>query len=251
MNEFIESVKILSHQASPKNSNEWSVLKVHAPKIAQQALPGHFVSIQCKTSFVAPIMLVNKKSGTVDLLYHASDANNTDLMTKKAGDTLNLIAPLREAFEYHENRPRPLLICEDQGLAPIVFLASKLRLNKNCWPFVLMSSETTFPFRAMPSQFMIPGIPDGITATMPLLEDWNIPCRLTNSQSLPGCFDGDIVDLARLWIESLPTEQLNQIEIFSCTSLPTLESIVQLSEQHQLPCQPSLNHINTQQRHKP
>ncbi len=240
MSEFIENAKILGHQASPKNSNEWSVLTVHAPKIAQQALPGYSIQFQCEASPVVPIMLANKNSGSVDLLYRTSDTNNRDLIDKKAGDTLNLILPVRKAFEYHENHPRPLLISENQGLAATVFLASKLRLNKNCWPFIIMDSETTFPFRAMPSQFMIPGIPDGITAAMPLLEDWNIPSRLTSSQNLPGCFDGSIVDFAQLWIEALPTEQHTQVEIFTCASKPMLKKITQLSEQYQLPCQTCL-----------
>lgn len=242
MNEFIENVKILTHQATPETSRHWSVLTVHAPKIAQHACPGHFVYIQGETSPVTPIMLTHKKSGSVDLLYHASDSNNSHLMTKKPGDTLNLISPLRKAFEYHESRPRPLLISEDQGLAAILFLASELRLNKKYKPFVIMESKTTFPFRATPSQFIMPGIPDGITAAMPLLEDWNIPSRLTSSQGFPGCFDGETTDLVRRWIEALPTEQHREIEIFVCASMPTLENIIQLAKQYQLPCQTSLNH---------
>lgn len=242
MNEVIENAKILKHQASPKTSSDWSVLTVHAPKTALHARPGHFVFLQGERSFVTPIMLTNKKSGSVDLLYHSSDANSSHLMVKKPGDTLNLISPLRIAFEYHESRPRPLLISESQGLAPILFLASELRLNKKLKPFVIMESETTFPFRAAPSQFIMPGIPDGITAAMPLLEDWNIPSRLISSQNLPGCFDGETTDLVRLWIEALPTEQHQQIEIFVCASQPMLENIIQLSEHYQLPCQISPNH---------
>ncbi len=242
MTEFIENVKILKNQASTKASSYWFILTVHAPKTALHVLPGHFVFIKDKISSVIPIMLANKKSGYVDLLYRVTDTQNSYLIEKKPGDTLNLISPIREAFEYHESRPRPLLISDDQGLAPIIFLASELRLNKNCRPFVIINSETTFPFRAIPSQFMIPGIPDGITAAMPLLEDWNIPCRLTSPQNLPGCFDGDIVDLARQWIEALPTEQLNQIEVFICAFQPMLENIIRLCEQYKLPCQTSFAH---------
>ena len=242
MNEYIENARILKHQTSPKTSNDWSILTVDAPKTALHALPGHFVCIQGETSLAIPIMLANKKSSSIDLLYHTSDINSSHLMTKKTGDTLNLISPHRKAFECHENRPLPLLVSEDQGLAAILFLASELRLNKKSKPFVIMESETTFPFRAVPSQFIVPGIPDGITAAMPLLEDWNIPSRLVSSQNFPGCFDGKITDLVQLWIESLPTKQHQKIEIFVCASMPILENIAQLSEQYQLPCQTLLNH---------
>ena len=86
---------------------------------------------------------------------------------------------------------------------------------------------------------MVPGIPDGAIAGMPLLEDWGIPSRLTSLQGYPGCYDGYVTDLARLWIRSL-ADDIDDIEIFSCGPTPMLRAVADLAREFQLPCQVSL-----------
>ena len=87
---------------------------------------------------------------------------------------------------------------------------------------------------------MVPGMPDGVIACMPLLEDWGIASRLTSKQGYPGCHDGYVTDLARLYIESLSDEQRQQIEIFSCGPHPMLEAVASLAKEYNLACQVSL-----------
>ena len=112
--------------------------------------------------------------------------------------------------------------------------------NDAAKPFVIMGSEVPFPFKAQPSKIIVPGLPDGIIATMPLLEDWGVSCRLTSKQGYAGCFDGYVTDLARIWLTSLSEGQRNELEIFACGPHPMLESIALLAEEFDLPCQVSL-----------
>ena len=72
------------------------------------------------------------------------------------------------------------------------------------------------------------------------MEDWNIPCRLTSTQGYPGCYEGYVTDLARIWLDSLTDEQRNEVEIFSCGPHPMLEAVAQLASEYSLPCQISL-----------
>ena len=104
---------------------------------------------------------------------------------------------------------------------------------------VIMGSEIPFPFRPRPSGIMLPGMPEGTIACMPLLDDWGIASRLTSRQGFPGCYDGLVTDLARVWIES-HRERLDDIEIFSCGPTPMLRAVALLAQEYGVPCQVSM-----------
>jgi dihydroorotate dehydrogenase electron transfer subunit len=122
----------------------------------------------------------------------------------------------------------------------MVFLAEQLKNDKSFRPLVLMGSEVPFPFTTQPSKIIVPGIPDGVIAGMPLLEDWNVPSRLTSRQDYPGCFDGYITDLARHWLTSLDETQRHEVSVYACGPHPMLSACAALARDFDLPCQVSL-----------
>ena len=123
----------------------------------------------------------------------------------------------------------------------MVFLAEHIKKTaKNSQAFVIMGSEVPFPFKASPSQIMIKDLPEGVIAGMPLLEDWGIASRLCSEQSYPGCFDGKVTELARIWLKNLAPDQLAEVEIFSCGPTPMLKAVAALAAEFSLPCQVSL-----------
>src|ERR1700730_14878217 len=83
-------------------------------------------------------------------------------------------------------------------------------------PLVLLGSDTPFPFRPRPSVIVVPGIPTGVIACMPLLEEWGIASRLASTADLPGCFDGTVTDLADAWLSSLSPTDISEVEVFAC-----------------------------------
>ena len=87
---------------------------------------------------------------------------------------------------------------------------------------------------------MVPGMPDGVIASMPLLDEWNIASRLASLQGYAGTYEGYVTDLARHWLKSLNKEQLNEVEIYSCGPHPMLEAVAKLAKEFDLPCQVSL-----------
>jgi len=103
-----------------------------------------------------------------------------------------------------------------------------------------MGSEVPFPFSERPSQIMVPGIPDGVIAAMPLLDDWGIPSRLASLQGYAGCYDGYITDLARRWLDELDEEQRRQVSVYACGPHPMLAAVAKLAKDYALPCQVSL-----------
>jgi dihydroorotate dehydrogenase electron transfer subunit len=128
------------------------------------------------------------------------------------------------------------------GIPPMVFLAESLtnRTDAAWKPLVLMGSEIPFPFQSRPSTILVPGIPDGVIACMPLLDGWNVPSRLATLAGFPGCFDGYVTDLATSWLSSLDERALSEVEMFACGPTPMLQATARVARRFGVPCQVSL-----------
>ena len=239
---FLEDAEILDHQAF---EGEQYMLRVKAPEIARHAQAGSFAHITCdpQRPMRRPISIlrVMPQSGEVEFLYKVFGEGTALLAQRQVGERLSILGPIGKPFTLHPERTRPLLIGGGVGMPPMVFVADTIRQQQPEFsPFVILGSEVPFPFAARPSEFMIPGIPAGVVATMPLLEDWYIPCRLTSTQGYAGCFEGYVTDLARLWLDALPDEHRQQVEVFACGPHPMLEAVAALARDYGLPCQVSL-----------
>jgi hypothetical protein len=106
-------------------------------------------------------------------------------------------------------------------------------------PLVLLGSDTPFPFRPRPSVIVVPGIPTGVIACMPLLEEWGIASRLASTADLPGCFEGLVTDLADAWLSSLSPADLAEVEILSCGPTSMLETTATLARRYNVPYETS------------
>ena len=238
---FVQQAEILSHDAF---AGEQYILRVQAGKIAQHARAGSFVHIQCDPSLPMrrpiSIMRVDPTAGWIELLYKVFGHGTALLARRQVGEKLDMFGPIGMPFSLHENKTRPLLIGGGVGIPPMIFVADELRKSKAYTSFVIMGSEVPFPFQSKPSTIMVPGMPDGVIACMPLLEDWGIASRLTSTQGYPGCHDGYVTDLARHYLTALDKTQLAQIEIFSCGPTIMLEAVARLAREFAVPCQVSL-----------
>lgn len=185
-------------------------------------------------------MRANAAAGWIELLYKVVGPGLHALAARKAGDELSLLGPIGRPFAVHAERPRVLLLGGGVGIPPMVFLAERLAAQGGWKPLVLMGSEVPFPFRPRPSAIIVPGIPAGCIACLPLLEEWGVPCRLASCADFPGCFSGFVTELAAAWLESLTPAELAQVEICACGPTAMLAASTQLARRYQLPCQVSL-----------
>jgi len=238
---FVEDANILLHESYP---GDQYVLRVQAPKCAAHAVPGSFAHIQCGPELPMrrplSIMRAHANAGWVEFLYKDVGIGTHELSRRSAGEVISLIGPIGTGFTPDPERPRTLLLGGGVGIPPMVFLADRLRKDSHWQPMVLMGSEVPFPFNAQPSRFIVPGMPEGIIATMPLLEDWGVPGRLASQQDYPGCYQGYITDLARLWLDGLNAEAHARVSMFACGPHPMLAATAALAREYDLPCQVSL-----------
>ncbi len=225
---------------------EQFVLRLEAPSCAARAEPGSFVHVTCDPAIPMrrplSIMRADAAAGWIDLLYKIVGPGLRALAARKPGETVSVIGPIGRPFTPHPERPRAVLIGGGVGIPPMIFLAERLRAEpeRRYRPLALIGSEIPFPFPARPSTLLVPGIPAGAIACMPLLEQWAVPSRLASRAGFPGCFDGYVTELAGEWLATLTGEALAEVELFACGPTPMLAAAAQLARRYAVPCQVSL-----------
>jgi len=240
---FVEDAEILAQESFP---GEQFVMRLAAPETAARATAGSFVHVAVDPAIPMrrplSIMRVERAAGWIELLYKIHGVGLAHLAARRAGETVNLLGPIGRGFTAHPRYPRALLIGGGVGIPPMVFLAEELaeRSAEGFQPLALLGSELPFPFRARPSTIMVPGMPAGVIACMPLLEDMGVPSRLTSRAGFPGCHDGYVTDLARHWLGTLDGARRAEVEVFACGPTPMLRAVAQLAREFGLPCQVSL-----------
>jgi dihydroorotate dehydrogenase electron transfer subunit len=240
---FVEDAELLSQQEYP---GQQFVIRLRAPKCAAAATPGSFahLTVDPQVPMRRPLSIqrVDAKAGWVEMLYKIVGPGLEALSKRPVGSTISVMGPIGNGFKPSPGRPRTLLVGGGVGIPPMVFLAESLKERTDAeWkPLVLMGSEIPFPFQTRPSTILVPGIPDGVIACMPLLDGWNVPSRLATLAGFPGCFDGYVTDLAVAWLSSLDERVLAEVEIFACGPTPMLQATARVARRFGVPCQVSL-----------
>jgi dihydroorotate dehydrogenase electron transfer subunit len=240
---FVEDAELLSQQEFPGRQ---FVIRLRAPQCAAAATPGSFAHLTCDPLLPMrrplSIQRADVTAGWIEILYKIVGPGLEALSKQPIGATLSVMGPIGQGFRPSPARPRTLLVGGGVGIPPIVFLAESLvgRDDARWQPLVLMGSEIPFPFRARPSTIVLPGMPDGVIACMPLLDDWGVPSRLATLAGFPGCFDGYVTDLAAAWLGSLDAQALGEVEMFACGPTPMLQATARVARRFGVPCQVSL-----------
>ncbi|MEG6617107.1 dihydroorotate dehydrogenase electron transfer subunit [Peptococcaceae bacterium 1198_IL3148] len=128
-------------------ATNYYLLEITAPQLAQLAQPGQFVHVQCSGNSVPllrrPISInsVNRRSGTVTILYRVVGEGTRLLADKRVGDLLNVIGPLGKGFSVVSSSSKVILVAGGIGIAPLYFLLQEL-LAKGVKPTVLIGART-------------------------------------------------------------------------------------------------------------
>jgi len=240
---FVEDAELLAQQEFPGRQ---FVIRLRAPKCAAAATPGSFAHLTCDPLLPMrrplSIMRTDPAAGWIEILYKIVGPGLEALSKQRAGAVLSVMGPIGQGFKPSPARPKTLLVGGGVGIPPMVFLAESLKERNDAdWqPLVLMGSEIPFPFHTRPSTILLPGVPDGVIACMPLLDGWGVPSRLASLAGFPGCFDGYVTDLAAAWLSSLDPVALAQVELFACGPTPMLQATAKVARRFGVPCQVSL-----------
>ena len=239
---FSEQATVIAHQPLPANQY---LLRLHTPRCAASVQPGNFIHLSCDQNqrrLKRPFSVLRSSGsqGWIEVLYKIVGEGTKILASCQPGDRLNCLGPIGNSFHLSAAGKYPLLLGGGVGIPPILFFAEKLKKTQRVTPLVIMGSEITFPFKIQPSKIIVEGLPDDVIAGMALLDDLNIPSRLTSKQNYAGCYPGYAHELAALWLKSLSAHKRADVEIFACGPAPMLKASAELSRVFNLPCQLSL-----------
>ncbi len=112
------------------------VLTCHAPEIAAQARPGHFVNVLIAQSGHDPLLrkpfsvyTVDRAKGEISVLFSLVGATTYGMAAKRPGDMLDIVGPLGGRLFTPDDRPDAthVMVGGGYGVPPLVFLSRELR----------------------------------------------------------------------------------------------------------------------------
>ena len=129
-----------------------------------------------------------------------------------------------------------LLIGTESEQKAVIRAANDIHASDPSTPLlILLGSADSFSFRPRPSTILVPGMPAGVIAAVPSLEEFGIASRLASETGLPGCYDGPVTELAEQWLKSLAPAELAKVEIRFGTGKETASVIEDLGRGMNVP----------------
>jgi len=189
---------------------------IEAPNAFESAYSGQFAAVRCGSGTTAilrrPLSICDATADTMRLMYQAKGKGTAMLAELKAGDMVDLIAPIGKGFRFEQDMEGAVLIGGGIGIYPLLMLAKQL---KN--PHVFLG------FRDKSLVHMV----DEFEAVGARVE-------VSTDDGSFG-FNGRVTELA--------TEHIIQNgcgTIFACGPKPMLKAVQELAFDFDLPCQLSM-----------
>jgi dihydroorotate dehydrogenase electron transfer subunit len=104
------------------------LIRIEAPAIARESLPGQFITIGCGHDFILrrPLSIHRvDNSHQISILFVIVGAGTYWLSQRHKGEKLDLLGPLGNGFSVQPATKKLLLAAGGIGIAPLVFLAQK------------------------------------------------------------------------------------------------------------------------------
>lgn len=215
-------VKIISHK---KVNGACYCLEFDSGVIANNASPGQFLEVKvCDNGLPLlrrPISIHGIKGSKVKVVYEVVGEGTRILSGRKPGDFLDVIGPMGNGFEYTVKRPgasRDILVAGGMGVAPLVFLAEKMKPNKN---LVLIGARNK-------KQILFRG------------EFKNLGCKvLVATDDGSAGLRGKVTELLK-GILSEASGNERPANIYACGPQAMLKAVAGISGEKGIPCQLSL-----------
>ena len=105
-----------------------------------------------------------------------------------------------------------LVVAGVAQLGAFIFAARAMRKLCNAQrSLFVLHSENEFPFKPVPSRFIVPSVPSHVIAAMPMLEDWGLPTRLVSDGLVPGVFDGSVDQFCAYYLNRIGDDKTSEL----------------------------------------
>jgi len=194
---------------------------IDAPKIAKKAYPGQFVNVKISQDadplLRRPFSIHQIKGSSIKILYEVVGKATQALSEKKAGEYLDIIGPLGKGFSVINSRIS-ILVAGGMGVAPLVFLAEKIKKGKT---MVLIGAKT-----------------EGQILCEKDFRGLGCEVKISTDDGSKG-FQGKVTELLKQILHARQ-HPLESIVIYACGPKPMLKEISRISKIYKVPAQISL-----------
>lgn len=200
-------------------------MAINAPQIARNAKPGQFIGVATNGVGGAsglilrrPLSIHRVKKEAVEVIYQVIGKGTKALSNRISGDMLDVIGPLGKGFDLPKGKGQKIiLVAGGMGVAPLVFLAEKLRIlrtpNPELRTLVLLGARTK-KLLLCEDEFKKAGC----------------DVKIATDDGSKGR-KGFVTDLL---------EDFLRVTIYACGPHPMLKQVARISKQHNVPAQVSL-----------
>ncbi len=195
--------------------NQIFLLKIHCPGITKTIKPGQFVNVRVTETIYPllrrPFSVCDVEGEYFYLMFNVFGEGTRILASKHFGDTIDILGPLGNGFNYNDDYETAIIVAGGLGAAPFPYMIRKIGDDKNIFTFI--GGKT---YR------------DVITHGMK-----NISIA-TDDGSLG--FKGNVVELLNENIETLKNDK---IKIFACGPNAMLRALKDFSIKNNFECEAS------------
>jgi dihydroorotate dehydrogenase electron transfer subunit len=220
----IQKIKIIKNYQIKEN---YFKIVLFNPYLAKNSQPGQFLNIKIDGDIFLrrPFSIHRVKGNNLEILYEVVGKGTEILSQKKKGEYLDVIGPLGKGFNYsilNTQYSIPILVAGGIGVAPLVFLAQKLKEIPN-------------------PKFQIPTVLIGARNKNKILcaEEFKrlgLEVKIATDDGSRG-FKGNVSDLLK---HLLSTMNYELSTIYACGPYPMLKEIAKIAKDYKIQAEVSL-----------
>jgi dihydroorotate dehydrogenase electron transfer subunit len=203
------------------NDNTW-LLTLNSSGIVKSAKPGQFMMIRAQRGLEPllrrPFSICGVKKNQCLVLYRVVGQGTAVMSRLGEGEELSVLGPLGRGFRLPKKDQFPVLVAGGIGIAPLAFLAQRLKGN--------------------PLLFMMGFGSDREIVTLDHVSGGSKEISLATDDGTKG-HAGPVTDLLERFLKSRKAKGKN-LSLYACGPKPMLKRIAEMAQHHKLPCQFSL-----------
>ena len=120
--------------------NNIFLIKVHCPEIAKLIKPGQFLNVRVSEGIFPllrrPFSVCDVEGESLFLMFNILGEGTKLLAKKHIGETIDILGPLGNGFNFHGNFETAIIVAGGLGAAPFPYLIRKINDEKNIKCFV-------------------------------------------------------------------------------------------------------------------
>ncbi len=221
MEKAVENCKILAHK---KISPEYTLMKIHSPRVSRSAKPGMFVHVLAGDGegllLRRPFSLLEAENTNISFVYKVVGRGTKALSEKRAGEVLNVLGPLGNPYSVRAASKQIILVAGGYGVSPTFYLSRELKKKMFTGEIISIIGARTKSLLMYAEEFKKLGVKTHVTTD-------------DGSAGRKGIVT-DVLD------EVLKGTKEEGIQVFCCGPYAMLRAVALMCMKFSVPCQVSM-----------